>query len=59
MEQDLSEAVSDFTHRFREVQHGLEQHVPTIHYTPPPNSEDNELRQASLSYYVLKLRNSL
>ena len=52
MEQEPSETVSEFAHRFRETQHELEQHVPTIHYTPPPNSEDTELRQA----FVIKLR---
>ena len=52
IEQGPSETVSEFANRFRETQHELEQHVPTIHYTPPPNSEDTELRQA----FIIKLR---
>ena len=52
MEQGPSETVSEFAHRFRETQYELEQHVRTIHYTPPPNSEDTELRQA----FIIKLR---
>ena len=52
MEQGPSETASEFAHRFRETQHKLEQHVPTIHYTPSPDSEDTELRQA----FIIKLR---
>ena len=51
MEQGPSETVNEFAHRFRETQHELEQHVPTIHYTPPPNSKGTELQA-----FIIKLR---
>ena len=50
MVQGRNKPVSQFAHRFLEIQHSLENLIPNIHYTP--DKKDTELQHA----FLIKLR---